>query len=191
MRGSALLVKWPLGIFPAGEVGRRPSAGGVDAGKPRFQGGIDENHRGALGIQPHLKEKGGVNDKGPGARGRGGEDFGPALGDPGVEERLEARALGWGVEDDGGDEVPIDRGWRAIDLRMTTMAIANAVAPPGEKLATDHGIVVRVMRDVIAVSDHAAEGREDPRDRGFARAGSTGEAEGWGGGGGGRHHLTS
>ena len=183
MRGSALLVKWPLGVFPAGEVGRRPAAGGVNAGEACFPGGIDENHRGALGIQPHLKEKGGVNDKGPGARGRGGEDFGPALGDPGVEERLEARALGWGVEDDGGDEVPINRSRGAVHLRMTTMAITNAVAPPGEELATDDRIVVRVVRDVIAVSDHAAEGREDPRDRGFARAGSTGEAEGWGGGG--------
>ena len=183
MRGSALLVKWPLGIFPAGQVRGGPAAGGVDTGETCFQGRIDENHRGALGIQPHLKEKGGVNDKGPGARGRGGEDFGPALGDPGVEERLEACALGWGVEDDGGDEVPIDRRWRAVHLRMTTMAIANAVAPPGEELATNDRIVVRVVRDVIAVSDHAAEGREDPRDRGFARAGSTGEAEGWGGGG--------
>ena len=183
MRGSALLVKWPLGIFPAGEVGRRPSAGGVDAGKPRFQGRIDENHRGALGIQPHLKEKGGVNDKGPGARGRGGEDFGPALGDPRVEERLQPSTLRRCVKDDGGDAIPINRRWRAVHLRMTTMAITNAVAPPGEELATDHGIVVRVVRDVIAVSDDAAEGREDPRDRGFARAGSTGEAEGWGGGG--------
>ena len=183
MRGSALLVKWPLGIFPAGEVRGGPATGGMDAGKPRFQRGIHKNHRGALGIQPHLKEEGGVNDKGPGARGRGGEDFGPALGDPGVEECLQARALGWGVEDDGGDEVPIDRGWRAIDLRMTTMAITNAVAPPGEKLATNDRIVVRVVRDVIAVGDDAAEGREDACDRGFPRAGSTGEAEGWGGGG--------
>ena len=66
---------------------------------------------------------------------------------------------------------------------MTTMAIANAVAPPGEELATDDRIVVRVVRDVIAVSDHAAEGREDPRDGGLARAGSTGEAEVLGGGG--------
>jgi hypothetical protein len=36
MRGSALLVKWPLGIFPAGKVGRRPATGGADAGEAFF-----------------------------------------------------------------------------------------------------------------------------------------------------------
>lgn len=182
MRGSALLVKWPLGIFPAGEVGRRPSAGGVDAGKPRFQGGIDENHRGALGIQPHLKEKGGVNDKGPGARGRGGEDFGPALGDPGVEERLQAGTLRRCVKDDGCDSAPINRSRRPIDLAMAAMTITNAVTPPLKNLPTNSWIVVSVVRNVIAVGDDAAKLSEDARNGGLARARSASETDDWGGG---------
>jgi hypothetical protein len=63
------------------------------------------------------------------------------------------------------------------------MAIANAVAPPGKDLPTNSGIVVRVVRDVIAVGDDAAERGKDARNGGLPRAGSTGEAEGWGGGG--------
>jgi hypothetical protein len=65
------------------------------------------------------------------------------------------------------------------------MAIANAVAPPGKDLPTNSGIVVRVVREVIAVGDDAMQGSEDARNGGLPRAGSAGEAEGWGGGGGG------
>jgi hypothetical protein len=62
------------------------------------------------------------------------------------------------------------------------MAIANAVAPPGKDLPTNSGIVVRVVRDVIAVGDDAAERGKDARNGGLPRAGCAGEAEGWGGG---------
>ena len=182
MRGSALLVKWPLGIFPAGEVSGGPAPSGMNAREAHFPGRIDKNHRRALGIQAHLKEEGGVNHKGPGARGRGGEDFGPALGDPGVEERLQPGTLRRCVKDDGCDSAPINRSGRAIDLAMAAMTITNAVTPPLKNLPTNSWIVVRVVRNVIAVGDDAAKLSEDARNGGLARARSAGETDDWGGG---------
>ncbi len=97
-----------------------------------------------------------------------------------MEECFEARALGWGVEDDGGDQLAINRRGCAVDFSVAAMAIANAVAPPREELATDDGIVVRVVCEIIAVGDDAAERGKDARNGGLPRAGCAGEAEGWG-----------